>query len=600
MRGKVLRRTWAAALVLLGAWGPARLGLFFLFPGMLAWREGPPLAPIFAAPLVSLLFWGAALPLLGIFGVDPGAGSWALLAGMGLLLGMGFLNVRPLPRSKPALLPLGLALLFLGLRCIPLFQAAGPAGAEPAFHAFLARRILECGGWPPDMAPQAPGVPAGGFAPALSFLAASLVRASGGGIPSLPGVLLLLGCLAQWAADVGFLVLGTTLAGPAAGGAAALLLGLASPFPQEVSGWGGAGNLLALAAGCLLLAEWIQGRWGPGRAFFLGATAGAAHPMVGGLFFLSLLPAGVLLRSRRTWRALFLVGLGVFLFSGIPLLWARGPRFTPAEVERAAAWGRETGPAAPRAALPALAAPVLAVRAKTGTLLSGLALLGFLLAGAKGGFRKREFLLVLSFLLVPWLFLTGIPARIRPAAGLFYPERTLLLFLPPLAAGLAWLGGSAAEWLWVNPRRRILEGAAALALGAWAVGAVERSYVDVYLGRTIQECLPAPSDLEVLAWMDRHLPKDALVLTRPDDGGLWVPALAGRRATCFHLVPPLFEEMRRAVRKGRPRYGFQGARRSLVLRPLWTTCPGGEAFPVKKRVLRRSGRTLLFVFPRGD
>ena len=573
------------------------MGLFFLFPGFLAWKGRLPLGPVFAAPLVSLLFWGAALPALGILGVDPGWGTWALLAGMGLLLGGGFLETRPLPREKEALLPAGLALLFLVLRCVPLLQALGPAGAEPAFHAFLARRILECGGWPSDLAPQAPGVPAGGFAPALSFLAAALARASGGGIPSLPWILLLLGCLAQWACDVGLLVLGTTLAGPAAGGAAALLLGLASPFPQDVSGWGGAGNLLALSAGCLLLAGWIEGRWGAGRALFLGAAAGAAHPMVGGLLFLSSLPGGILVRRRGAWAALFFAGLGVFLFSGIPLMWARGPGFSPAEMERAVAWGRETGPAAPRALLPALAAPAPAVRGKTGTLLSGLALLGILLAGAGGGFRKREFLLVLSFLLVPWFFLTGIPGRLWPWAGLFYPERTLLLFLPVMVSGLAWLGGRAGAWIRGNPRRRILEGAAALALGVWAAGAVGRSYVEVYLGRTLREGLLAPSDLEILAWMDRHLPKEALVLTRADDGGLWVPALAGRRATCFHVTPPLFEEARAAAGAGRPRYGFQGARRSLVLRAFWTTCPGSAAFPEKKRVLRRAARTLLFVFP---
>ncbi len=595
MRSRAARFTAAALLAALGSWGPARLGLLFLFPGVLRWKGGAAPGPIYALPLVSLLFWGALLPVLGLLGLGPGLGPALVLALVGVLLAGGLLEFREFPREKVSLLGAGLALLFLGLRLAPVFQAAGPPGAEPAFHAFLARRILECGGWPADLSPQAPGVPAGGFAPALSFLAASWARASGGGIQALPGLFLLLGCLAQWACDLAFLALGSALAGPAAGGTAALLVGFCSAFPQDVAGWGGAGNLLALAAGCLLLSEWVRGRWEGWRALFFGAAAGAAHPLAGGILFLALLPGALLVRRKKAPALLLCLGLGVFLFSGVPVLLVRGPGFSPAEAARAAAWGRRTGPPAPAALPGALLAPALRARERTGTGVAGLALLGLFLAIQGGGFRKRENKLLFSTLLVPWLVLSGIPARLFPPAGLVYPERAFLFFCPALVWGLSVAAEAAGKRLGGTLPRRVLHGAAALALAFWAAGALRRNYVGVYLERTLQEGLLAPSDLQVLSWMDGHLPHGAVVRTRYDDAGLWVPALAGRRATCFHTVPPLFEEMGRAARKERPRFAFRGARPSPRLGPEWTTCAGGAGPSRKKRkVLRRAGRTFLW------
>ena len=133
-----------------------------------------------------------------------------------------------------------------------------------------------------------------------------------------------------------------------------------------------------------------------------------------------------------------------------------------------------------------------------------------------------------------------------------------------------------------------------MVLAAWGVRALRVGYVETYLGRVLQEGILAPSDLEVLFWMDRRLPRDVLVGTRYDDAGLWVPALAGRRAGCFHLVPPLLEEGREAVEKKRPGFFFRGARPSLRLGKEWTTCPGGAGGGMNgRRVLLRRGRTLL-------
>jgi len=542
------------------------------------------------------------LPALGLLGIGAGRAAWILLALMGIALAAGVVEFRAFfEEGKGELPPLLTALLLLALRLVPVLYAAGPPGAEPAFHAFLARRILECGGWPADLSPQAPGVPAGGFGPALSFLAASWAGASGGGIQALPGIFLLLVCLAQWACDVGLLALGTALAGPAAGSAAALLLGTASSFPQDAAGWGGAGNLLALAAGCLLLSLWIRGKGSRWEALFLGAAAGAAHPMVGGILFVAFAPALLLLRKGRARAAVLFLGAGIFLFSGMPVFLARGPGFSKTERARAAAWAAETGPRAGKNLSSALIAPARSLRKRIGGILTAAALLGLLLGAWPGRIGRRGAKLVLAASCTPWLLLTGLPARLLPPAGLFYPERTLLFLLPPVLMGLGW-ALEILERAWrKNGKGRFPAGFCALALSVWAAGAVERNYVGVYLGRALRESLPAPSDLSVLAWMGRNLPGDAVVLTRPDDGGLWVPALAGRRATCFHTVPPLFEETVEALRDARPGFLFLGAKRSLHLHREWTTCPEARSFPLeRKRVLRRSGRTLLLQIRKRD
>ena len=570
--------------------------MLFLLPGILRIRGREPLGPLFAAPLVSLLFWGAFLPAAGLLGVAPGFAAWLGLAAAGAGLGAGFFEFRRIPRGKEVLLPAGLALLFLGLRLLPLGWAVGPPGAEPAFHAFLARRVLECGGWPADLSPQIPGIRAGGFAGALSFSAAAWADASGGGIRALPGLFLLQACLAQWALDVGFLALGTALAGPAAGGAAALILGLASPFPQDVAGWGGTGNLLALAAGCLLLAERIRGRRGWKRTFFLAAAAGAAHPLGGILLLLALFPDWI--RSLRSGGGPSAAAgiLGVLLFSGILPMVLLGPEFSRPERVKAAAWGLRTGPCRadlPAAALPA--APALAARRRMGAGAAGLALAGILLGLLFRRIRRPGFMFLVSTLPLPWIFAAGIPGRLLPVLGLVYPERAFLWILPAFLAGTALPPAALSAWVERGGKgRRALEGLLALGLALWAVRAVRVGYGETYLGRVLREGVLAPSDLDVLFRMDRILPAGAVVETRPDDAGLWVPALAGRRATCFHLTPPLFQEGRRAAASERAGFLFRGARPNPGLGREWTTCPGGTSGPVRRRrVLLRRGRTLL-------
>jgi len=576
----------ALALLVAGgaAWTPSRIGLMLLLPGCcrLAGREGP--LPLWAGPALSLLAWGAALPLAGLAGLGPVVAGRLILAVLALFILLGKLRLAALPGGKEGWVPAGIAVLLLGLRLLPLGLAVGPPGAELAFHGLVARRVLECQAWPADLAPQAPGVAAAGFAPALAFLGA----AGAGDAACLPRSLLGLVCLSQWCVDAGALALGVALAGGTAGSLAATGFALAAPFPPDVAGGGGAGNLLALSAGLLLLAGLARGGR-PGAAGWAGwgLAAGAAHGMAAGLLALGLCPLAARRRTLRPWLGLL---LGAGLAAGGPML--LGPRFSREEQAAAAAWGRATGPAAPETLPAAAIAPGRIAVERLGAGVAGLALLGLVLAAARPRLRPPGALGPACLGGAAWLLLTGLPARAWPALGLFYPERVLLMVLPIVLYGLAAAFRAAGEMLRAHGRKALAaEALLGLGLAWWAAGAIRVGYVEVYLGRVVAAGLLAPSDLAVLERMPALVPRGAVGATRHDDAGLWVPALAGRRATACHVGPPRQEERRAWAGREPPAFSFSGARPDPGLSAEWTTGPGRHAGG--GRVLLRRGAATL-------
>jgi hypothetical protein len=558
-------------------------------------RQSPgPFVRTVRAFLLSLAFWP-----LAIFATRWSFLSLTVLAWGGLGFGAA-LSGRALFRSGKIRVDAREAwpvAAFLGLcaaHLLPATEWLTAPGADMSMHTFMTRLIVEAGRLPTSYEPIYPIHDFGSYAAGLPSTAAVLTVLTG---VSVEKTSLIVSLLAYPALAGGLSLVAVRFVGPSAALLAAWLIETTSETHAFLL-WGGNPTVLSFALTFAAMAPLVNFRKSEdvrksGAIFFplLAVGAGLVHiiPLIAMAYALPLPAILWLLRVPRadrwplvrSWIAL--LAIAVVLLS-LPYVLGAHPHVSTHELQWVLRWQRANE------------------HAYNGTWQDfgwtiwpyafrhmewGIAI-GAAATGAQIWIRDRRQLPWIAFGLGALLLTLNSRYWILPASPALYPERMLRLLLAPMCALIAVAFATVGKRIhaWTFGRHGwsiVLVGSPLL------VWSMSRPYLAMV--RAGERVTVTANDLALMNWMNRTLPRDAVIANNYGDAGPWIPALAFRAATHPHSNPFYFDEIDEWRLRTAPQYLFLGEKRFYDVQYNRDTVLGS---PDDYLPIRSEGGALLF------
>lgn len=451
-----------------------------------------------------------------------------------LVIYINKISLKRLNIDRQELILIGVFLLVLFLRCIPMFFQIAPAGADMSMHSYIARLIYDSDGIPKSYEPLLPisdfGAYPTGFptlSAAISLLGSSPVYRSS----------LLMACLAHALICFGLYAFLLRFFDRNTAAAASIAATFLTRSPQWVIRWGGNPTVLALFFFILafsLIVEmkekfsWLKAA----SASLVLAAVLITHSIV--FYFGGIILAAYFLMQIKDYRNIYGTAAVLFLFTLIlstPYLVNLSPAITKSAVESTRAWQ-------------ATDAKSVVYDLAGGILFLILAALGLPTMFKKN--RRETFVfLVITFILL--LLILNYRFWIMPFSYLLYPGRVALALIIPLAV----FASPAISKIIAAGKRNFLIAFAAIGL---------LFYCAFYLYNSISMCPVTQADLDAFKWIDTTINKSAVIGNNYGDAGLWIPAIIGRTITNPHSEPVHEEELRAGLSKLRADYIYIGSK----------------------------------------
>ncbi len=545
--------------------------------------------------LLSLAFWP-----LAIFATRWSVVSLTVLAWGGVAFG-ALLSARALVRSGRIRIdarevwPVAAFLGLCAAHLLPATEWLAAPGADMSMHTFMTRLIVEGGRLPTSYEPIYPIHDFGSYAAGLPSTAAVLTVLTGWSVQKTS---LIVSLLAYPALAGALSLVAVRFVGPSAALLAAWLIETTSETHAFLL-WGGNPTVLSFALAFAAMAPLVNFQKGEGvrksgGIFFplLAVGAGLVHiiPLIAmayalpvpALMWVFWVPRAERWRLVRSWIAL--LGFAAVLLA-LPYVLGAHPHVSTHELQWVLRWQRANEHAYDGTwrDFAWTIWPYAFRHMEWGIAVGGVAV------GAQIWIRDRRQLPWIAFGLGALLLTLNSRYWILPASPALYPERMLRLLLAPMcavtAAAFAAVGKRIRAWTFGRHGWSIV-----LVGSPLLVWSMSRPYLA--MTRAGERVTVTANDLELMDWMNRNLPRDAVVANNYGDAGPWIPALAFRAATHPHSNPFYFDEIDEWRLRTAPTYLFLGEKTFYDVQYKRDAVLGS---PADYRQIRSAGAALLFM-----
>ncbi|MFH1710371.1 MAG: hypothetical protein ABH860_04790 [bacterium] len=444
------------------------------------------------------------------------------------------IDMKLLNIDRNEMILIGIFLLVLFLRCLPVFFQVAPAGADMSMHSYIAQLIYNNDGILKSYEHLLPisnfGAYPAGF-PTLSALI-SLMR----DCPVYRSSLLM-SCLTHALICFGLFVLLLRFFDRNTAAATSIAATFLTRSPQWVIRWGGNPTVLALfffAVAFSLIIELKDGfSWL--KVIFASLALAAVLITYPTVFYIGGLVLSVyFLMSLKNYRNICGTASMLFLFTLILLMpYLANLKFTltRSAIEGARVW------------------QMIDAKSVMYDLAAGIPLLILSAFGLPVLFRKSRELAVVFLAITAVLLLLILNYRfwVMPFSYLLYPGRTALALILPLAVFAA---PAISKIISLQKKTLLI---ALVIIGSFY-------YCAFYLYNSIAMCPVAQADIDAFNWIDKTVSRKAVFENNYGDAGLWIPAIIGRAITDPHGEPIHFEGLKAGLSELKADYIYIGSK----------------------------------------
>jgi len=444
------------------------------------------------------------------------------------------IDLKHLNADRQEILLMGVFLIVLLLRCLPMFFQIAPAGADMSMHSYIARLIYDNDGIPNSYRPLLPisnfGAYPTGF-PTLSALVSLLcdcpVYWSG----------LLMSCLAHALICFGLYILLVRFFDRNTAAATSIAATFLTRSPQWMISWGGNPAVFALFFFIIAFSLIIELKEKPSWLKVILASLSLAAVLITHsiIFYVGgIILAIYFLLSIKDYKYVYPTAACLFVFMLIFLLpYLANLKFTLSKsaIESTRAWQMADA----RSAVYDLVAGIPFL------LLSVFGLIQILKKNRQVAFT---FLLITAVLIV---LIMNFRFWFMPFSCLLYPGRVALTLMIPLAVFAA----PAISKIITIQKKALLMVFSIIGLSF---------YCAFYLYNSISMSPVTSTDMDAFKWIDREIGKKAVFGNNYGDAGLWIPAIIGRTIMDPHSEPVHHEELKARLRRYSADYIYIGSK----------------------------------------
>ena len=444
------------------------------------------------------------------------------------------IDLKHLVADRQEMVLMGIFLLVLLLRCMPMFFQIAPAGADMSMHSYIARLIYDNDGIPNSYRPILPisnfGAYPSGF-PTLSALVSLLcdcpVYRSG----------LLMSCLTHALICFGLYIFLLRFFDRNTAAATSIAATFLTRSPQWIIRWGGNPTVLALFFFIIAFSLIIELKERPSwpKVIFASLSLAAVLITHSIIFYVGgIILAVYFLMSIKDYKYVYPTAACLFVFMLLFLLpYLANLKFTLSKsaIESTRAWQMVDA----RSVVYDLAAGIPFLL---------LSLFGLPLLLKKNRHLAFSFLSITAVLIVLTM---NFRLWLMPFSYLLYPGRVALTLIIPLAVFAA---PAISKIITIQKKNLLL-----------AFSIVGMSFYCVfYLYNSISMSPVTRADVAAFKWIDREIGKKAVFGNNYGDAGLWIPAIIGRTIMDPHSEPLHYEELKARLRRYSADYIYIGSK----------------------------------------
>jgi hypothetical protein len=459
------------------------------------------------------------------------------------------------------------ALVLFAVLAIPGIQLANreiaPTGRDMSMHAYLSSVIYRADGFPKTLKPLAP-VDSFGFYPVgFSALTATLMR-----LDQLPVHVnsVWMTALTYWLFSVSLYVLLRQRFSIYISAAVVILISWANPIPNSIIEWGANPTVLSLDFLTLAIASALAIKH-PLRLLFTAVfciASALTHYMLPVAALYVLIPLSPFLYRHLSGlvRTKHIVGTAIICFVAVaPVLWhlksaplhiSEATRLYVASLQQAdlIVWQGAPGWAVLVASFRYIQSMI------SQPVLQFYACCVILIALS----RPRRAILHVIVIISMLLLLFNSRYWILPFSSLLYPDRIILLLLIPIGLGIAegltvFVEYAYAYFVRQTKTNYVILHLLVFSLLTYAyVPTLQISYRKYLASAELQ--IVSKNDIAAFQWLSSHTNGADVVMNNYYDGGIWIPAIAGRAITAYHTNPLDMDALRRY--RPQPAYAYVG------------------------------------------
>ena len=444
------------------------------------------------------------------------------------------IDLKHLNADRQEIILIGIFLLVLLLRCLPMFFQIAPVGADMSMHSYIARLIYDNDGIPNSYRPLLPisnfGAYPAGF-PTLSALISLLCdcpvyRSS-----------LFMSCLTHALICFGLYILLLRFFNKNTAAATSIAATFLTRSPQWIIRWGGNPTVLALFFFIIAFSLIMELKEKPSwpKVVFASLSLAAVLITHSIIFYVGgIILAIYFLLSIKDYKYVYPTAACLFVLMLIFLLpYLANLKFTLSKstIESTRAW------------------QIIDARSIMYDLAAGspfllLSLLGLPILLKKNRQLAFTFLSITAVLIVLTM---NFRFWFMPFSYLLYPGRVALALIIPLAI----FASLAISKIMTIQKKALLIAFSLIGLSF---------YCAFYLYNSISMCAVTQADLEAFRWMDNTIGKRAVIGNNYGDAGLWIPAIIGRTIMDPHSEPVNSEELKAHLRRYSADYIYIGSK----------------------------------------
>jgi len=444
------------------------------------------------------------------------------------------IDLRHLNADRQEMVLMGIFLLVLLLRCLPMFFQIVPAGADMSMHSYIARLIYDNDGIPNSYRPLLPisnfGACPAGF-PTLSALVSLLCdcpvyRSS-----------LFMACVTHAMICFGLYILLLRFFDRNTAAATSIAATFLTRSPQWVIRWGGNPTVLALFFFIIAFSLIIELKERPSWLMVIFASLSLAaglitHSII--LYVGGFMLAIYFLLSIKDYKYVYPTAACLIVFMLIFLLpYLANLKFTLSKsaIESTRAW------------------QMVDAKSVMYDLAAGIPFLLLSLFGLPLLLKKNRqvafiFLLITAVLIV---LIMNYRFWFMPFSYLLYPGHVALALIIPLAVFAA----PAISKIITIQKKVLLIIFSIIGLSF---------YCAFYLYNSISMSPVTSTDMDAFKWIDREIGKKAVIGNNYGDAGLWIPAIIGRTIMDPHSEPVHYEELKARLMRYSADYIYIGSK----------------------------------------
>lgn len=455
-------------------------------------------------------------------------------------------------------------LVIVGLYAQVYWGQLAPAGTDMTMQGYIARQIVETGGFPKTYRPLLPVDHFGLYPVGFPMLAAGVTLWDG--MPVYQSVLFMT-FVSFVIMSFGLYLLGRVFFSPIVSAVSAGVVVFLSYYVHSYLAWGGAPTVLS-AAFCVLTVvvamEMIgEDRFKPGliilalAAFFTHATVAMGAVFVGvGVLLVGL---GIFGKLRKyTWKHKRNLA---WLICFLPLILTYGSyRFSSQQESFFKTWQRKSSFSWTGNIKTAITSVPWYVREMYGDLVPVAAMIGFV--GLLVYDKKWGILVGVAYLGIAAIVINS-QYWVLPFSQILYPDRILMLLVVPFLLSIGWYVGLIGKKLGEDEVGK--GGGFTKAMWAMILGLVmlfvywsaRDSYREV-LSVSVRNVSLTFNDLNAMEWLKEHTAVGDVIINDWRDGGMWIPAVIYRPVTFYHTNPLDEGELDRDLAGVEPRWLYVG------------------------------------------